>query len=238
MKINDAHLHISETLNSYDLDVEYRNIIYNFIDEYKQKADEFRNERTHQTLIFDFRSDENLAFLYDEINNGRVHGIKIHSRIQQIPRDGYAEVFKKIKDLPTNIPITFDAFYDGPDLPYQPSKDALAKLIEVLPEHKIVIAHSGGYEVLKYFFHFRTVSNIYFDLSLSLHYLGDSSVKTDLIKLLRFVKKERILFGTDFPFAPAGGQKDQLLKFCKEAGLTNDEIHQVFYQNYLNVFGG
>lgn len=237
MKINDSHLHISDTLTGYDLDVEYRNIIYNFINEYRNKADEFRNDKTHQTLVFDFRSEENLKFLYNEIKRGRVQGIKIHSRIQQIEKEEYASLLEKIKNLPEDVVITYDAFYDGPDVEFQPSMGVLAKLVEVLPNHKIIIAHSGGYQMLKYFFHFRTVSNIYYDLSLSLHYLGDSSVKKDLIKLLQFVKKDRILFGTDFPFAPGIGQKDQLLKFCREAVLSDDEIHQIFYQNYKYVFG-
>ena len=152
MRLNDSHLHISSGIDDYDIDISFRNIIYNYIEEYNEESDKYRDSSTHHTLIFDFRSTHNTKFLIDEIKANRVHGIKIHSRIQKILPDEYDLLLKRLNEIPEYIPITFDAFYDGPDVMYQPSMTALGKLVEIYPNRKVIIAHSGGYEMLKYFF--------------------------------------------------------------------------------------
>lgn len=237
MKINDSHVHSFSGLKDYDIHADHKNIIYNYIDEYQSRSSQYNDPQVYNSLIFDFHNQENLDFLFQELRNNRVHAIKIHSRIQKIRDQDYEKLWEKLQAVPANVPIIFDAFYDGPDFEYQPSLFRLTELCKLLPHHKIVVAHSGGYELLKYFFHLRTVPNIYFELSLSLHYLFDSHLYVDMVKLLKHVNKERIIFGSDYPYASPQTQVGNLEILAREAGLKKSEMELITYHNFFKIFG-
>jgi predicted TIM-barrel fold metal-dependent hydrolase len=139
--------------------------------------------------------------------------------------------------LDENIPIIYDAFYYGEDIIYQPNLKELIKLVNEFPERKFIIAHAGGYEILKYYFHLRTLTNVGYDLSLSLQYLEDSSCREDLKKLIKFTPKEKIFFGTDYPFASPSNQVQILNQIFNELGLTEDEKEGIFCNNWLEFVG-
>jgi len=98
------------------------------------------------------------------------------------------------------------------------------------------VAHSGGIETLRYFYHLKVLDNIYFDLSLSLAYLRETSVFPDLKNLLRHGNPSRIIFGTDYPFISAAQQLDVFYEMTTELKKTEEEKDMMLYQNAVRLF--
>lgn len=231
--IIDGLVHLEKGLESYDLQVTARNIVFNFVDQYKRQVKQVPKEDSI-TLVFDYKN--NLDFVLNEAKAKKIRALKIHSRDQKIRRDDYPELIQKLSLAPAELPVIVDAFSYGPELEFQPSLEGIIQMARKFAERKIIVAHSGGYEVLKYFFHLRPLDNIYYDLSFSLQYLEDSSVFLDLQKLIRFTDKTKILFGSDFPYASPQKQASLLEKTGSEMGLTKEEKAAVFFETAKKLY--
>ena len=103
-------------------------------------------------------------------------------------------------------------------------------------DRPFVIAHCGGYEILKYFFHLRPLPNIYYDLSFSLQYLRDSSLYTDLVKLIKYTDKSKVMFGSDYPLADPNLQLEILLGVFDELKLSTQEREKILFRNAESLF--
>ncbi len=231
--IIDGLVHLEGGLEDYDLQVTARNIVFNFVDQYRQKAKEVPAGDSI-TLVFDYK--KNLDFVLKEIQAKKIRALKIHSRDQQIRKNDYPELIKNLSLAPAELPVIVDAFYYGPELEFKPSLEGIIQIAQTFPQRKIVVAHSGGYEVLKYFCHLRPLDNIFYDLSFSLQYLEDSSVFSDLKKLIRHTDKKRILFGSDFPYASPKKQAEIFEKLSSEIGLTEDEKSMIWGGNSKKLY--
>lgn len=224
----DCHIHVETGLEKYDAAMSSGNIIFNSIESYEQNAPQYP-EFLH-SLIFDITKD--ISYFRNLIENNKIVCLKIHSRIQQITAEDYPLYTQKLKELDSNIPIIYDAFYYGSDIEFQPNLVELIKLVKTFPNKKFIIAHAGGYEILKYYFHLRTFPNVGYDLSLSLQYLEDSSCRQDLKKLIKFTPKEKLFFGTDYPFASPSNQVVILNQILNELNLTEKEKAGIFNNNW------
>jgi predicted TIM-barrel fold metal-dependent hydrolase len=237
MKIFDCHYHFKSTDSLSDEHYgsdDYRNVIINYVDEYKVVISSLPLARTTISLIFDYR--DNFDYVKSQIVSGKLSALKIHSRTQKIAASDYDELLDKLHQTNTKLPIIVDAFYYGQDLEFQPNLGAIIRIAKEFPENKIIVAHCGGYEILKYFFHLRKLDNIFWDLSFSLQYLQDSSCFTDLKKLIKFTAKDRIMYGSDCPWAEPRFQVDVLKSVIHELALTPAESDQIFFKNAFHVF--
>ncbi|MCZ2139880.1 MAG: amidohydrolase family protein, partial [Bacteroidia bacterium] len=168
----------------------------------------------------------------EEILSEKIQAIKIHSRIQQIRTNDYHELLHTLKNINSNIPIIYDAFYFGNDIEFQPSLEGLIYLAKGLPNTKFIVAHAGGYKMLEYFFHLREFKNIAYDLSFSLQYLIDSSCMVDLIKLIKYTPKEKLFFGSDYPYADPTIQYNNLLEILTNLKVSSKQIEAIFTTNW------
>jgi hypothetical protein len=110
-------------------------------------------------------------------------------------------------------------------------------MIKAFPNRKFVVAHSGGYQVLKYFFHLKEFANVGFDLSFSLQYLSDTSCRADLLKLIRHIPNERIFFGSDYPEANPALQANVLNTLANELELQQAARDGMFMENWELFLG-
>jgi predicted TIM-barrel fold metal-dependent hydrolase len=224
----DCHIHVETGLEKYDEEITSGNIIFNSIESYEKHSPFYPNY--YHSLIFDFSKE--ISYFKNLIQAKKIVCLKVHSRIQQIEVKDYPYLIQRLKDLDENIPIIYDAFYYGEDILFQPNLMELINLVKTFPERKFIIAHAGGYEILKYYFHLRTFSNVGYDLSLSLQYLEDSSCRQDLIKLIKFTPKEKLFFGSDYPFASPNNQVKILNQIFHELKLTELENNAIFNTNW------
>lgn len=233
MRIFDSHCHIEKGLADYNIETAGRNIIFNTIASYTEyKAQVLPTDVI--SIIFDYK--DNWEAVKKTASEEKVKALKIHSRIQKITADDYPVLIEKLEEIINDKPLIIDAMYYGENLAYQPN---LANIISIARKFKnkpVIVAHSGGYEVLKYFYHLKTLENIYFDLSLSLSYLQHSSVFTDYKNLLKFGNKDKIIFGTDYPLINPANHLDVFMKVCTELNLGESEMDKVLFSNSKSLF--
>jgi predicted TIM-barrel fold metal-dependent hydrolase len=230
MSIFDCHIHVQEGLDGYNADMLNGNVIFNSISDYTNFSSQYPD--FYHSLIFDGAVE--LQFYKDLISNRKIQALKIHSRLQKISEDKYAGLITSLKELDSTIPIIYDAFYFGADLKYQPSLSGLIQLINAFPNRKFIIAHAGGYEVLKYFFHLREFDNVGFDLSFSLQYLHDTSLSQDLMKLLKYTDSQKIFYGSDYPFANPKSQVENLYFYFDKLNFDSESIDGIMSSNWIN----
>jgi predicted TIM-barrel fold metal-dependent hydrolase len=236
MKIFDTHYHIDRGTEGYNIQPQKRNWIFNFTDQYKLHVSSVPKDDT-RTLIFDY--NHQLPFIRQEITSGQLAALKIHSRLLKITDTDYSDLFDAFSPFSHfGLPVIMDAFYFGDELEVQPNLRRIAEMAKLFPETTFIIAHSGGIKVLEYFLHLKNLPNVVFELSLSLSYLKHASVYKDFEVLLRFGDKNRIIFGTDFPYVDPADQLGQFLKISREIALTDEDQEKILYTNAVRIFGG
>jgi len=235
MPVFDCHVHIDNDLSAYDLKgVKQYNIIFNSIDSYLQHKINLPHNSS-VSLIFDWKN--NLDFVLNEIESNRVQVLKFHSRIQKIKKEEYTVFAEKLNLVNPSVPVIIDAFYFGAEMEFQPCLESIISVIKKHPQRKFIIAHSGGYEVLKYFFHLREIKNVYYDLSLSLQYLNDTSRYQDLIKLIKYTDKTKLLFGSDYHYGSPKQQLNYLLSIFDQLSISDADQQNILYNNSKQLFG-
>jgi predicted TIM-barrel fold metal-dependent hydrolase len=235
MKIFDCHCHIENGLDKYSIVSIQKNIIFNSIESFNSYSSSV-SPNDSITLIFDYKN--HLTVIKDEIQKKTIRALKIHSRVQQISKKDYPNLIEALEVIMPTIPIIYDAFYFGDNLDFQPSLKSIIKIAKKFPHLPIVIAHCGGYNALKYFYHLRTIENIYYDLSFSLVYLKNTSIFTDIKNLMQFTDKNKILFGTDYPFVDAQAQLNLCLSLCRELSFLETDMEKILFLNSSNLFFG
>lgn len=233
MKIFDSHCHIETGLEKYNIDTESKNIIFNSIESYRRFADKVAAPDVI-SIVFDYRS--NYEAVKEIVAAGKVKALKIHSKIQKISEKDYPVLMAKLAELNTRLPIIIDAIYYGDELEFQPSLQYIIAIAKQFKDNPIIVAHSGGYDVLKYFYHLKTLPNIYFDLSLSLSYMRHTSIFADFKNLIRFGDSSKILFGTDYPTIDPKTHLDVFMEVSKELNLSEEAIHQILFSNSKALF--
>ncbi len=234
-RVFDAHVHVDRGLDGYDLSVEGKNLIFNDVESYRASGARYKTAADCVSLILDFGAEE--SFVRGEVAAGRVAAVKIHSRIQKIGPMEWPRVARALAVIPPEIPAIVDGFYFGCDLAHQPSLAAVIDLLAAFPQRRFIVAHSGGYRILEYFFHLREFTNVYYELALSLQYLEDSSAFADLRKLIRHTDKAKILFGSDYPFGSPARQRAILGEICTDLGISSDDSDRILYRNAAELFG-
>jgi predicted TIM-barrel fold metal-dependent hydrolase len=232
MKIFDAHYHVSPSEQEYTIVAAGRNIIFNSVDSFRAYSKPFQAADSC-TVLFDFKNQDRDQ---QEIVEEKIDAWKIHSRIQQIQSSEYSLVIEKLEEIRFKVPLIVDAFYYGSDLEFQPDLQGIIRLAKRFPEVPVIIAHSGGYQVLRYFYHLKTLDNIYFDLSFSLSYLKDTSAFLDFRNLVKSGDENKILFGTDFPFTDAAGQLNTLMEIFRDLNTPDIAVNKILYQNAAGIF--
>lgn len=130
----------------------------------------------------------------------RLHGLKIHPRVQGVvPTDPVVrEVFAWASEQ--GVTTLVDVFPWGPSLDDERIHPLAYHRVAIeFPRLKLVLAHAGGYKVLEAFLVAKANPNVFLDLSLTFAYFRDTSVATDLAFAAGRLPAGRVLYGSDFP---------------------------------------
>lgn len=235
MQIFDCHFHIENGTDDYNIEVAGRNIIFNSFDSYYK----FKNHVTDAdsvTLIFDYRN--HFEDIMELLETGKVNALKIHNRIQKISAADYPVLLEQLDEAKPTVPIIVDAFYFGDDLEFQPNLGNIIAIAKRLPDVPVIVAHCGGIEILKYFYHMKSLQNIYFDLSFSLAYLRHSSVYIDYKNLVKHGNPARILFGTDYPYVSPAEQLNAFMEITRDTNIPAATVEKMLFTNAQQLFKG
>lgn len=233
MRIFDSHCHIETGLDAYNIDVSGRNVIFNTIDAYNQYAGK-TGSADSISVIFDYRN--NFEEVKKLVSSGKANALKIHSRLQKIAQADYPALIEKLEELNPGLPIIIDSFFYGDEMDFQPDMNAAITIAKKFPQIPVIIAHAGGYNVLQYFYHLKSLENVYFELSFSLQYLRYTSAFFDIKNLLRFGSADKIIFGTDYPFADPKTELDFFMEISKDLNLSAEHADKILFLNAEKLF--
>ncbi len=161
-------------------------------------------------------------------------GVKLHPRIQNLTFTDIDKIVQGLSKMDFDN-IVVDAFEVGHRIENHISLFLILELAKAFPEKKIIAAHAGGYRCLEYLLVLKDFKNMFYDISFTVNYLKHSSVSLDIRHLL-CVRRDKILFGTDFPEYGLDETLDNFNSIIQ--GLEEkEEIRRfVLYENYKNNF--
>jgi len=233
MNIFDCHFHIESGLDKYNINVAGRNVIFNSFDAYYEFKEQV-GRLDSISLLFDYR--HHLSEVIELMETKKIAALKIHNRVQKITAADYPILLEQLEEAKPTVPIIIDAFYFGDDLEFQPNLANIISIARRFPDVPIIVAHCGGIEILKYFYHLKSLANIHFDLSFSLAYLKHTSVFADYKNLIKYGNADNILFGTDYPFVNAKLQLDAFTEITEEMNIPLPSVEKMLYGNAQRLF--
>ncbi len=172
---------------------------------------------------------ENIESELDRLKKAGIKGIKLHPDYVKIPLsdERYNRIFSALSER--DMFVTVHAGFD----PISPDKvhataDMLKSIIENHPKLKLIAAHTGGFSKAKEVYEYLVGTDIYFDTSLSSMREAEWDI---LYKILNEHDPDKILFGTDTPWAVAKKEID----FIKNAPITEEQREKIFYKNAVKL---
>ncbi len=162
------------------------------------------------------------------IVNAGVKGVKFHPDYQEffVDEERMFPLYRQVADAGL---IAF--FHAGVDIGLPPpvhcTPDRLAKVLDRVPDLKAVAAHFGGFKMWDEVDRFLVGRNLWLDTSFTLAWLPAAR----FVEMARRHGIEKILFGTDSPWADQGEE----IQLHENSGLTEEELAAVFYDNAASL---
>jgi len=180
-------------------------------------------------------SDAVAADIEDKVDRYGVKAIKIHPALDFVlpTHPGYRPIFEIAQDRGL---IVISHGGDSEGGPYQTDVDYcapknFASVLEEFPKLELVVAHVG-YPYLQDFVEVASAHpNLHTDLSFVLSREGVEM--EPLLRAIRAVGIDRVMFGTDFPYFDPQTCVDRL----EALGLSDDEMERITRENPVRLFG-
>jgi hypothetical protein len=152
-----------------------------------------------------------------------LHGIKMHPDYQQfVPTEPRMRaVYAAARD--NDMWMLLHAGRDiGPQSEYG-TPEVYAEVLDAWPELKVILAHLGGWRLWEAAAEHIIGRDVYLDTAYTPGHLPNA----EFVELVRAHGVDRVLFGSDAPWADAGAEIDKL----RATGLSLDELDAVLGSN-------
>lgn len=165
-----------------------------------------------------------------EIKAMGLKGIKLHPDYQDMYFDDIR--YKRVVSYATELGMIISV-HAGSD-PKCPSDihctpRMAAELIDDVSPTKLVLAHLGGNQQWDAVEQYLVGKNVYFDTGVIFDYID----KEQFIRIMRSHGSDKVLFGTDCPWA---GQK-RFVEVMKKMDITEEERERVLWRNGAGLLG-
>lgn len=185
------------------------------------------------------RNTKDLNSEFNHIKKLKYKFIKIHPRILNISLNNqgfYIKLFKKIKKTKLIIMwCTFDGWVKKANETNQ--LEFLSKLINLVPNNKIILMHGGGPNLLKFYEKFRFINNVFLDLSYTLVQFQRTSLEKDIIFLMNKFDK-RIIVGCDYPTFTLNTYLSILRRLLKISKINKNKKQNILKNNIKKIING
>ena len=173
---------------------------------------------------------ENYKEILKEIKNLGLKGIKLHPDYQDMYFDDirYEHIIDTASDLGLITVVHAGVDPKCPDDVHCTPKMARKVLDDVKPE-KLVLAHMGGNEMWNDVEKYLVGQNVYFDTGVIL----DKMPQEQFLRIVKNQGAERILFGTDSPWA----DQSHFVSLLNEMPLGEKEKEAIFAGNAKRLLG-
>ena len=204
-------------------------------EQFKENCKKFRN-LLPVALI---RNTKDLNSEFNHIKKLKYKFIKIHPRILKTElknQSFYIQVFKKIKKTKLNVLwCTFDGWKNKASETNQ--LEFLSKLINLIPQNKIILMHGGGPNLLKFYEKFRFLNNVFLDLSYTLVQYQRTTLEKDIIFLMKKFDK-RIIVGCDYPTFNLNTYLPILKRLLKISKINKNKKKNILKNNLQKIING
>lgn len=194
-----------------------------------------RKDKVRLAACLDHHQPNSLAFVHTVRDRGIPLTIgKLHPRITDIRREDFSTLASLLEQADFKT-VIIDCFVYGHHMENHVGMELGIYLAQYFPDVDFVLAHGGGCRLLETMLCTRTLSNIYYDYSLSCCYLWNTSVWQDMVQMLKF-NSHRVMFGSDYPdFTPAQA-KEKTLLLAKQADLTPEQTEKLLDKNAYSLY--
>lgn len=163
-----------------------------------------------------------------------VRGIKFHSLFQDFHPDD--EIAFPLYEEIINQGM-FCIFHSGPGLIKNPGEEVMAtpermkRLLDIFPKMSLVVAHFGGFHMIEEAKKYLLGQHVYIDTSYPPGLCFQS--KDWVLDMIRGHDPDRILFGTDTPFAR---QKEDV-EYILNLPISTDLKEKILWKNGQDLLG-
>lgn len=249
VELADAHVHFDMSKEDPVKDlVEYaQRFRLNRMVLILNKKEEWKVLLEHERLLKDcfgrvtpvFGMNQKDAFYQEGKEFCKKHGkrfhVKLHPRLFGIKEKDIGWYAQKIEEVcPSNIIV--DDFLYGNSVQEDMGLKLVCALAERFPSHNIVMAHVGGANLVRHVMQTKVFQNVYYDISLTCNYLFDSSIKWDLLWLLKHMHS-RVMLGSDYPDFHIYQAVENLEKLREMSGLEESHWKQMLFYNMEMIYG-
>lgn len=161
------------------------------------------------------------------VDNG-IKGIKLHPDYQEffVDEPDLIPMYRAISDA--GLVLLFHAGVDiGLPPPIHCTPDRLARVLDAVPDLKVIAAHMGGYKCWDDVRKYLVGRDLYFDTSYSIADLG----KEEMLDIVKTHGVERILFGTDSPWT----DQSKEVAAIRSLPLSDEEINEILGGNAVRL---
>lgn len=244
--IIDAHCHLPKDLNlnkliqeKNDLNIQKSLLILNTKSEQSAFIEQIdiakENKNKLGILIgYDYKNEslnETIKIFYD---NGIKFGLKLHSRFMHFTKLDIPNILSSLEKIDFDV-IMVDGFTYGPEIETHIFLELLIAVAKSFPDKKVVFAHAGGIDILRTMLCTRSLSNIFYDLSLTVPYLYNTSIHPDIIHFIKFTN-QRVMFGSDSPDFTTEYALDKFKELFSEMNLDKKIIDDILYSNANKIY--
>lgn len=154
-----------------------------------------------------------------------LHGVKLHPDFQDFPIDDprMLPVYRRLAER--RLPVLFHMGDPRRDLS-GPAR--LARVLDAVPDLRVIAAHFGGYTVWDEAARLLAGSGAWFDTSSTIGFLG----RERTLDLIARFGADRLLFGTDYPMWDIG---EELTRFLA-LGLSEEDNRRILAGNLERDF--
>lgn len=241
MEIYDAHMHVNLAVEDefcrYLEKICGGNIIVNSQDELDvilRYPNVFYSEKKMNLIVYWFNGFQKQSEEWKEKLGIQKVGVKLHPRMRGYVIEDIGWIVKELEKVKFDY-IVIDAFDVGSKIDNFISLQLIIELAKAYSNKKIIVAHAGGYRCLEYLMVLKNIKNVFYDISYTVNYLRYSSVAMDIQHLL-YVRKEKVLFGTDFPEYDLEETLNNFISLVDKMEDKEEIKRLVLFENYKNNF--
>jgi predicted TIM-barrel fold metal-dependent hydrolase len=165
-----------------------------------------------------------------------LRGIKLHPEYQQSYPDSPETIALVRRAAELDLWVLFHAGADiGLPPPVHGTPARFARLCSAVPDAKIILAHMGGFRMWEEAESIYINSRVYLDTSFSLDIHPEESER--FARLIRQIGTDRVLFGTDSPWADQKTVLQLVRSFLSQHNFTQLECDAILGKNAARILG-
>jgi predicted TIM-barrel fold metal-dependent hydrolase len=159
---------------------------------------------------------------------------KVHPTLHRVNKERIPEVLRLIESNPT-AGVMVHHFPWGDRLEHNTGLELVIEIARAFPQTPVVATHGGGYESWQLRAHTSRLPNVFYDFSITFSVYADTDHLRPWSQYVTH-RRNRILFGSDWPSADPEPQLQQAVRLAADAGLSADLLENHLLENSYKLW--